>query len=530
MVDVNAAPNESPTTFPCWRALADLRDAGRPTLRDLFASDPDRGDRLGTVCADLWIDRSRQHLDEAVLDALTHLAEQRDVVGFLRRTADGEVVNGSEKRPASHQALRLGRDAAPSDIVATRDRMATLATAIRAGEEKGATGSTITALVQLGIGGSHLGPALAVDALAPFAHPDIEIRFSSSVDADDLAEALDGLDPASTLVIACSKSFTTIETLTALDGALAWLAGGLGDAAINHVLAVTAAPERAKALGVDVNRIYEIPVAVGGRFSLGSAVGLPVMVAIGPEAFDEMLDGMRVVDNLSATEPPDENAAIQLALIDVWNRCHLGRSSLAVVPYAHRLRLFAPWLQQLSMESLGKGTCENESDPETPTGPTVWGATGTDAQHAFFQLIHQGTDVIPVDLIGVVRPTVDDARSSKGAEVLMTNLAAQADALAFGRTADEVRADGVDEDLVAHRTFPGNRPSTAILLSELTPSTLGQLIALYENRTVAMAAVLGINPFDQWGVELGKKMALDLANESAPESALMRRASALRDS
>jgi glucose-6-phosphate isomerase len=369
-----------------------------------------------------------------------------------------------------------------------------------------------------------------VDALAPFTHPDIEIRFSSSVDADDLAETLDGLDPASTLVIACSKSFTTIETLTALDGALAWLAIGLGDAAIDHVLAVTAAPERAKALGVDASRIYEMPVAVGGRFSLGSAVGLSVMVAIGPEAFDEMLDGMRVVDNLSATEPPDENAAIQLALIDVWNRCHLGRSSLAVVPYAHRLRLFAPWLQQLSMESLGKSTCENESDPETPTGPTVWGATGTDAQHAFFQLLHQGTDVIPVDLIGVARPTVDDARSSKGAEVLMTNLAAQADALAFGRTADEVRADGVDEELVAHRTFPGNRPSTAILLSELTPSTLGQLIALYENRTVAMAAVLGINPFDQWGVELGKKMALDLADGSVPESALLRRARALRDS
>jgi glucose-6-phosphate isomerase len=236
-----------------------------------------------------------------------------------------------------------------------------------------------------------------------------------------------------------------------------------------------------------------------------------------------------LVDDLSATRPPAENAAIQLALADVWNRCHLGRGSLAVVPYAHRLRLFTPYLQQLSMESLGKGVCENGKDPETATGPVVWGGIGTDAQHAFFQLLHQGTDVIPVDFIGVARPAGDDARSPQGAEIQMTNLAAQADALAFGRTDDEARADGISDDLVAHRTFPGNRPSTAILLPELTPSTLGQLIALYENRTVAMAALLGINPFDQWGVELGKKMALDLADGSAPESELLRRARSLRD-
>lgn len=539
MADVNHPLDDGlPTSGPAhaasaWAELEDQVDIGTPPLRELFAGDPARGERMGIECADLWIDLSRQNLTYEILGFLHALAGQRRIGDTLMRTLLGDTVNGSEKRPAVHGAMRARDRLAPGPDVeagfATFDRMETLATALRAGEETGATGSTITALVHLGIGGSHLGPALAVDALAPFTHPDIEIRFSSSVDADDLAGALGGLDPASTLVIACSKSFTTIETLTALDGALAWLAGGLGDAAIDHVLAVTAAPERAKALGVDANRIYEIPVAVGGRFSLGSAVGLPVMVAIGPEAFDEMLTGMQVVDNLSATKSPHENAAVQLALIDVWNRCHLGRSSMAVVPYAHRLRLFAPWLQQLSMESLGKGTCENESDPETPTGPTVWGATGTEAQHAFFQLLHQGTDVIPVDLIGVARPTVDDVRSRKGTEVLITNLAAQADALAFGRTADEVRADGVDEELVAHRTFPGNRPSTAILLSEITPSTLGQLIALYENRTVAMAAVLGINPFDQWGVELGKKMALDLADGSAPESALLRRARELRD-
>ena len=527
-------PTDGPAhAAPAWAELENHADLGLPSLRDLFAGDPTRGERLGFECADLWIDLSRQHLTHETVGFLHDLARQRRVVDNLTRTLLGDTVNGSENRAAIHGAMRARDGLATNPEVkaglATFERMTELASAIRAGTATGSTATRINALVQLGIGGSHLGPALAVDALRHIAHPDVEIRFSSSADADDLTEALNGLDPASTLVIACSKSFTTAETLTALDGALAWLADGVGDAVMDHVIAVTAAPDRARALGVDDERIFEIPLAVGGRFSLGSAVGLPVMVAIGPEAFDDLLAGMRLVDDLSATRPPAENAAIQLALADVWNRCHLGRGSLAVVPYAHRLRLFTPYLQQLSMESLGKGVCENGKDPETATGPVVWGGIGTDAQHAFFQLLHQGTDVIPVDFIGVARPAGDDARSPQGAEIQMTNLAAQADALAFGRTDDEARADGISDDLVAHRTFPGNRPSTAILLPELTPSTLGQLIALYENRTVAMAALLGINPFDQWGVELGKKMALDLADGSAPESELLRRARSLRD-
>ncbi len=530
----NGLPTDGPAhAASAWAELENHADLGLPSLRDLFAGDPTRGERLGFECADLWIDLSRQHLTHETVGFLHDLARQRRVVDNLMRTLLGDMVNGSENRAAIHGAMRARDGLATNPEVeaglATFERMIGLASAIRAGTATGSTATRINALVQLGIGGSHLGPALAVDALRHIAHPDVEIRFSSSADADDLTEALNGLDPASTLVIACSKSFTTAETLTALDGALAWLADGVGDAVMDHVIAVTAAPDRARALGVDDERIFEIPLAVGGRFSLGSAVGLPVMVAIGPEAFDDLLAGMRLVDDLSATRPPAENAAIQLALADVWNRCHLGRGSLAVVPYAHRLRLFTPYLQQLSMESLGKGVCENGNDPETATGPVVWGGIGTDAQHAFFQLLHQGTDVIPVDFIGVARPAGDDARSPQGAEIQMTNLAAQADALAFGRTDDEARADGISDDLVAHRTFPGNRPSTAILLPELTPSTLGQLIALYENRTVAMAALLGINPFDQWGVELGKKMALDLANGSAPESELLRRARSLRD-
>ncbi|MDP6868554.1 MAG: glucose-6-phosphate isomerase [Acidimicrobiales bacterium] len=516
-----------------WIELEGLAEGLLPSLRNLFESDATRGTRLSIDCADLWIDLSRQHLTNEVLGHLHDLAHQRRVSDTLTKVLHGDTVNGSEDRAAIHGALRTrNREPSKPDVkaaFATFDQMAELATSIRAGTAMGATGHRITALVQLGIGGSHLGPALAVDALRHLVHPDLAIRFSPGVDADDLDEALLGLDPTSTLVVACSKSFTTIETLTALDGAIAWLATGVGDRAIDHVLAVTAAPDRARDRGIHENHTFEIPIAVGGRFSVGSAVGLPVMVAIGVEAFDELLAGMSTMDTLSADLPVEENAAVLLALVDVWNHCHLGRGSVAVVPYAHRLRLFIPWLQQLSMESLGKRVCHDGSDPETATGAVIWGATGTDAQHAFFQLLHQGTEVVPVDLIGVARPATDDPRARAASDLLITNLAAQADAMAFGRTADELRADGVDEELVAHRTIPGDRPSTGILLGELTPSTLGQLMALHENRTVATAALLGINPFDQWGVELGKQIAGDLADRSAPESELLRRARSLRE-
>jgi len=539
MADVNhplddGLPTGGPANAaPAWAELEVLAEGPLPSLRHLFEADAGRGARLSIECADLWIDLSRQHLTDEVLGHLHDLARQRRVLDTLTRALHGDTVNGSEDRAAIHGALRI-RDRKPSDsdVVAaftTFDQMAELATAIRAGTAMGATGHRITALVHLGIGGSHLGPALAVDALRHLVHPDLTIRFSPGVDADDLDEALLGLDPTATLVIACSKSFTTIETLTALDSALAWLATGVGDRAIDHVLAVTAAPDRARDRGIHKDRTFEIPIAVGGRFSVGSAVGLPVMVAIGPEAFNELLIGMHGVDSLSATLPVEKNPAVLLALVDVWNHCHLGRGSVAVVPYAHRLRLFIPWLQQLSMESLGKRVCHDGTDPETATGAVIWGTIGTDAQHSFFQFLHQGTDVVPVDLIGVARPATGDPRARAASDLLVTNLAGQADALAFGRTADELRAGGVDEVLVAHRTIPGDRPSTGILLGELTASTLGQLMALHENRTVATAALLGINPFDQWGVELGKQMAGELADGSAPESELLRRARSLRE-
>jgi glucose-6-phosphate isomerase len=388
--------------------------------------------------------------------------------------------------------------------------MSDLATSIRDGRRTGATGEPITAVVSLGIGGSHLGPALAAEALSHLALADLTVRFSSNLDGADLVEALDGLEPASTLIVVCSKSFTTVETLTAAQSARAWLAEGLGvDRAAEHVVAVTASPERSEAFGIPAELTFELPQWVGGRFSLPSAVGLAVMVAIGPPAFMELLAGMRLVDEHVATAPTLRNGPVLLGLIDVWNRSLLGRTSMAVVPYAHRLKLLPAYLQQLSMESLGKGTTLDGLAVDTPTGAVVWGAAGTDGQHAFFQLLHQGTDVVPCDLIGVARPAADPRGAHQN--LLLANLAAQAAALTHGRTRAEVAAGGTPPDLVPHRTFAGNRPSTTILLPELTPSVLGQLLATYEHRTVTAATVWGIDPFDQWGVELGKELASRIA-------------------
>jgi len=524
-----------------WRALTTRREAGLPTLRELFAADPDRAGRLAVEAGDLWVDPSRQHLDEGILEALASLADDRDVAGFLRRVAEGDVVNPTEGRAATHGLQRLPRDEAPADVVANRDRMAELATAIRDGAPLLPGGAPVETVVHLGIGGGHLGPALVVEALGGPGGPEVDVRFASGVDPAELAATLHGPDPETTLVVACSKSFTTVETRTTLDACLAWLASG-GGTATDRVVAVTSEPDRAAALGIDAERVLIQPHGVGGRFSLSSAVGLSAMVAIGTEAFEDLLAGMHVVDVATAERPTSDNAAILLALIDVWNRSVLGRTSRAVVPYAHRLRLLPAHLQQLSMESLGKGVAADGGPVATPTGSVLWGSSGTDAQHTFFQLLHQGSDVIPVDLVGVARPAVGATGSGEGwddprhgHDLLVANLAAQADALAFGRTAAEARATGVAEGLVPHRTFVGDRPSTIVLAPELTASTLGQLVSLAENRTVATGALLGVNPFDQWGVELGKELAAGLADDLATgrigetEPEVIARYRALRD-
>ena len=524
----------TPNSAPAWAALADL--AGRVadvSLRDRFALDPSRSERFAGSVGDLWVDWSRHPIDDEVLGLLCELADQRDVPEFCSRMLANDPVNVTEGRPVGHTALRAPD--ADTGGTGTLGRMADLADRIRGGSLTGATGKPIRAVVSLGIGGSHLGPVMAHEALAHLAHPEVAVRFSSSLDGTDLTAALAGLEPTTTLVVVCSKSFTTSETMVAADSATAWLREGVGDDVSRHIAAATAAPQRASARGINPDLGFAIPESVGGRFSLPSAVGLALMVAIGPEAFHQLLAGMHAVDQHLGEEPIDGNVPMLLGLLDVWQRSFLGATSLAVVPYSHGLRRLPDHLQQLMMESLGKRVTADGSPTAGPTGPVVFGAGGTDSQHAFFQLLHQGTDVVPVDLIGVARPVADPRGAHH--DGLMANLLAQAEALAFGRTDTEAAALGVEPDLVAHQEFPGNRPSTVILLPELSASTLGQLVALYEHRTVVQAAVWGINPFDQFGVELGKQLATrfgDLlagggAGGDEPSSELVRRYRKLRD-
>jgi|TARA_B100001971_G_scaffold168166_1_gene159457 glucose-6-phosphate isomerase len=489
------------------------------SLRDLFAADPERGERLAVSVGDLWVDYSKHPVTDETISLLVDLAAQRDVPGFIRRMLSGERVNTTEDRPALHTALRAPADTAivvdGTDVVPgveeTLGRMADVAVRLRSGHMSGATGRPITAMVSLGIGGSHLGPAMATEALAHLAHPGLDIRFASNLDGAEMDRTLDGLDPATTLILICSKTFTTAETMIAAETARAWLVDGVGSDVSAHMAAATAATGLAANFGVSPELTFHVPVWVGGRFSLPSAVGLSVMASVGPEAFAEMLAGMRVVDEHLASSTPGSNGPMLLGLLDVWHRSFLGASSLAVVPYSSQLGGFPPWLQQVSMESLGKRAGTDGGLVAGQTGPVVWGAPGTDGQHAFFQMLHQGTEAVPCDLIGFARPLADPRLAHHDA--LMANLFAQAEALAFGSTADEVAATGVPPDLVAHRSFPGGRPSTTILAPELTPSVLGQLVALYEHRTVVAGAVWGINPFDQWGVELGKALAVRIAAE-----------------
>ena len=503
-----------------WSDLERHRDQlVRGSLRDLFAADPERGETLAVSVGDLWVDYSKHPITDKTISLLVDLASQLDVPGFIGRMLSGGRVNTTEDRAALHTALRApagttivvdGTNVVPG-VEETLGRMADVTDRLRTGRMSGATGRPITAIVSLGIGGSHLGPSMATAALAHLAHPELDIRFASNLDGVEIERALDGLDPTTTLILVCSKTFTTAETMVAAETARAWLVDGVGNDVSAHMAAATAATGLAAGFGVDPELTFHVPDWVGGRFSLPSAVGLSVMASVGPDAFAEMLAGMRVVDEHLASSTPDSNGPMLLGLLDVWHRSFLGSSSLAVVPYSSQLGGFPPWLQQVSMESLGKRAGTDGGLVAGQTGPVVWGAAGTDGQHAFFQMLHQGTDVVPCDLIGFARPLADPRLAHHDA--LMANLFAQAEALAFGLTADEAAATGVPPDLVTHRTFPGDRPSTTILAPELTPSVLGQLVALYEHRTVVAGAIWGVNPFDQWGVELGKSLSVRIAGE-----------------
>jgi glucose-6-phosphate isomerase len=509
------------TDAPEWTALLDHhRQHGAVDLRAAFADDPDRAERLSFAVGDLHVDCSKHLVDDAVLHRLLALAEAAEVPQRLQALLSGERVNVTEDRAVLHTALRAprgtvvevdGHDVVP-DVHAVLDRMAAFAEQVRSGRWRGATGEAIETVVSIGIGGSDLGPAMAYQALRHRADGP-EVRYVSNVDPTDVAEALDGLDPARTLVVVVSKTFTTLETLANARTVRAWLVEALGeDAVAAHFVAVSTNAEGVADFGIDVANMFGFWDWVGGRYSLPSAVGLSLMLAIGPDAFRELLAGMRTVDEHLAGTPLERNVPVLLALLGVWYRNVLGAESHAVIPYAQALARFPAYLQQLDMESNGKRVTLDGTPVAWDTGPVVWGEPGTNGQHAFFQLLHQGTALVPCDMIAVAEPAHDLGGQH---DELVANCFAQTEALAFGKSPEEVRAEGVDEGLVAHRAFPGGRPSTTILAPALTPAVLGQLVALYEHKVLVQGLLWGVNSFDQWGVELGKALAKRISPELA---------------
>jgi glucose-6-phosphate isomerase len=497
-------------------------------LRELFDSDPRRGERLTTQVADLYVDYSKNLVTDEVLAALIALAERAKLRERTAAMFAGEHINTTEDRAVLHTALRLPRDATlvvdGQDVVAdvheVLGRMGAFTDRVRSGEWTGATGQRIKTVVNIGIGGSDLGPVMAYEALKAYADPTIECRFISNIDPTDLYAKTHDLDPASTLFVIVSKTFGTQETLTNATEARNWLLAGLGgdqSAVAKHFVAVSTNAQRVADFGIDTENMFGFWDWVGGRYSLPSAVGLSVMIAIGKEQFAELLDGYHAVDVHFRTTPLERNVPALLGLLNVWYDTFLGAQSHAVLPYSQYLHRFAAYLQQLTMESNGKHVRLDGSGADYQTGEVFWGEPGTNGQHAFYQLIHQGTKLIPADFIGFSVPNHDTGEMH---DLFMSNFFAQTSALAFGRTAAEVEAEGVPAEIVPHKVMPGNHPTTTILAEKLTPSVLGQLIALYEHVTFTQGTIWEINSFDQWGVELGKVMANQLAPLlTAPQAA-----------
>ncbi|MDQ0962664.1 glucose-6-phosphate isomerase [Streptomyces sp. B4I13] len=505
---------------PEWTALAEHREElGEVRLRELFAADPDRGAGHTLQVGDLRIDYSKHLVTDETLARLRELASATDVFGLRDAMFRGERINTTEDRAVLHTALRAPRDAVievdGENVVpavhAVLDKMAGFAERVRSGEWTGHTGRRIRNVVNIGIGGSDLGPAMAYEALRSYTDRDLTVRFVSNVDGADLHEAVRDLDPAQTLFIVASKTFTTIETITNATSARSWLLDGLGGdekAVAQHFVALSTNAGKVAGFGIDTANMFEFWDWVGGRYSFDSAIGLSLMIAIGPERFRELLDGFHLVDEHFRTAPAESNAPLILGLLGIWYGNFHDAQSHAVLPYSHYLSKFAAYLQQLDMESNGKSVDREGRPVRWQTGPVVWGTPGTNGQHAYYQLIHQGTKLIPADFIGFARP-VDELNGELASQhdLLMANFFAQTQALAFGKTPEEVRAEGVPEELVAHKTFQGDHPTTTILAKELTPSVLGQLIALYEHKVFVQGAVWNIDSFDQWGVELGKVLA-----------------------
>ncbi|AZS76349.1 glucose-6-phosphate isomerase [Streptomyces lydicus] len=518
---MNAEGRSRLDQMPEWTALGKHREQlAEVHLRELFERDPARAERYTLQVGDLHLDYSKHLVTDETLGLLRELAAATGVAELRDAMFRGEKINITEQRSVLHTALR-----APGSAVVMSDgenvvpgvqhvltRMGTFSDRVRSGDWKGHTGKRIKTVVNIGIGGSDLGPAMAYEALRAYTHRDMQFRFVSNVDGADLHEAVRDLDPAETLFIIASKTFTTIETITNATSAREWLLAGLGadggEAVAKHFVALSTNAEKVAEFGIDTDNMFEFWDWVGGRYSFDSAIGLSLMVAIGPERFREMLAGFHLVDDHFRTAPPEENAPLLLGLLGIWYGNFWDAQSHAVLPYSHYLSKFTAYLQQLDMESNGKSVDRQGNRVGWQTGPVVWGTPGTNGQHAYYQLLHQGTKMIPADLIGFAEPVADLQPGLVAQhDLLMANLFAQGQALAFGKTPDEVRAEGVAEELVPHKTFPGNRPTTTILAGELSPSVLGQLIALYEQKVFVQGAVWNIDSFDQWGVELGKVLA-----------------------
>ena len=514
------------TTRPAWQALAAHHEAIRDVhLRELFAADPERGTRMTASGASLFLDYSKHRATPETIALLVALARECGLVERRMAMVSGEKINITEHRAVLHTALRAPREATITvdgvNVVPlvheVLDRMRAFATAVRGGAWKGFTGSRIRNIVNIGIGGSDLGPAMAYRALAHYAQRDLTVRFVSNVDATDFAEATRDLDPAQTLFIVSSKTFTTIETMTNAAVARDWIIGALGDprAVARHFVAVSTNEHAVREFGIDPANMFGFWDWVGGRYSMDSAIGLSTMIAIGPDSFGEMLGGMRTMDGHFRDAPLEQNLPVLHALLGIWYTDFFGTQSAAVLPYDQYLARLPAYLQQLIMESNGKSVTLSGARVRYATSPVIWGEPGTNGQHSFHQLLHQGTPLVPVDFIGFMH-----SLNPMGAQhdLLMANLLAQAAALAFGKTAAEVRAEGTPEALVPHRVFEGNRPSSVILAGLLTPATLGALIALYEHSVFTQGVIWDIDSFDQWGVELGKTLATRIAADLAPSA------------
>ncbi|PJN12800.1 glucose-6-phosphate isomerase [Streptomyces sp. CB01635] len=517
---MNAESRTRLNQMPEWTALAKHREElGDVQLRELFAAEPARGSDYTLQVGDLHVDYSKHLVTDETLRLLRELAAATDVFGLRDAMFRGEKINTTEGRAVLHTALRAPRDAVIEvdgvDVVpqvhAVLDKMAAFADRVRSGEWTGHTGKRIKNVVNIGIGGSDLGPAMAYEVLRSFTDRDLTVRFVSNVDGADLHEAVRDLDPAETLFIIASKTFTTIETITNATSARNWLLTGLRagqEAVAKHFVALSTNAEKVSDFGIDTANMFEFWDWVGGRYSYDSAIGLSLMIAIGPDAFREMLDGFHLVDEHFRTAPAEANAPLLMGLLGIWYGNFHGAQSHAVLPYSHYLSKFTAYLQQLDMESNGKSVTRDGTEVDWQTGPVVWGTPGTNGQHAYYQLIHQGTKLIPADFIGFAEPVADLLPGLVAQhDLLMANFFAQTQALAFGKTPAEVRAEGVPEELVPHKTFRGNHPTTTLLAKRLTPFVLGQFIALYEHKVFVQGAVWNIDSFDQWGVELGKVLA-----------------------